>query len=155
MQPRDTTLPVPTSQRYWSADLGAAGLHHFRFPYYGLASQLLKLSYEFRVDLADLPNNMDKSLLQFPLYGAIIGACWHHRAIELSTPPLPPTTADLAKLKEYGVQVMDELQDEYDIFQLLELFNKASEGLNGRYLPIPEAVETADFTQPQKEEPTT
>ena len=153
MIPRTQPLIIPDSKRYWFVELDG-GQHHWRFPYYGVASQLLKLSAKYQKRDKEAPATIERTISQFPLYGAVIGSCWSHRVFSLESEAPDVAEPDLAVYEAYGRAVIDEIQDKYDLFEILDLFSSATTGVSKRYFPVSDAPEVSDFTPPQEAPPT-
>ncbi len=114
MRPLLDPRPVKDTPRYWFVETEEHGQHHFRFPSYGRAYQIL----HFAAATKQVPQIMRT----FELAGIAIGFCWWHRAFDLEAKP-PHKGASDRSLSEYSDQVIDELQEAgYDDTEIEELF---------------------------------
>jgi hypothetical protein len=137
------------SRQYWSTDIEGKGAHHFKAPYYGVGQALLQLSARYHVDPATETRSVEaKVVAMLPYMGAVIGACWRHRGLELdSVLPLASLTPDA--LEAYGNAVAEELQDaEYDLLDLLGLFNAVLPEVTKRQDIVEMAARRASITAP-------
>jgi hypothetical protein len=125
MKPRHTVLPAPaeTSARHWTVDLADKGVHLFRTPYYGVGSEILDWINTHHVDpAADTRTLQQKTAQLLPLFGAVFGACWHHREMELEATPPSKLTAEA--LHAYGLAVIAEMEDaDYTLPELFDLWS--------------------------------
>jgi len=147
MKPRREALTVPDRKRYWCVELEERGEHHFRFPLFARV-----------VMLGDVVTGMQRKgdsfsvremMLHTGRMGAVIGACWHHRAFALETEW--PADADEASTIAYGEAVCDELQEEdYNLLEIVDLFNSILPAINSRRDVSVMAKERADFSEAPK-----
>ena len=100
MRNRSPILQVPDSDRYWSADLGDKGEHHFRFPTFALAGRI-----QDWVSASEL----DGKGATFLYSGVLVGACWYHRAKVLDAVITVRSTD--AEIDAFAESVIEELQD--------------------------------------------
>ena len=103
MKPLLDPRPIKDTPRYWYVKIGVRGEHHFRFPSYGRAYQILHFASAVR----EVPALMRT----FELAGLAIGLAWWHRAFDLEA-EVPHKGASDRTLSEYSDQVVDELQEE-------------------------------------------
>lgn len=102
MKPRLNALTVPETPRYWSVEVEEKGEHHFRFPSYSRAS--------LAVDFRNARMTRDGVATWIEQAGILLGMCWWHRGMELTTQP-PHMGSSHQSLAEYSEAVIDELQE--------------------------------------------
>jgi hypothetical protein len=110
---------------------------------------LLQLSARYHVDPeTDTRSVQERSVTMLPYVGAVVGACWRHRGLDLDTPfPLASLTPDA--LEAYGRAVAEELQDaDYDLLDLLDLLNAVLPEVTHRQSLVEMAAQRASFTAP-------
>ena len=137
MRARTEARAIPTSPRYFSADLGAQlGTWHFRFPSYGKATKLVGLLQGFREG-----DGLERLVELLDVAGYAIGQCWYHRAYDLEAGLAPSADGDW---RAYGDQVVDELQEHgLGLRDLMTLVNEIIEELAARMSEMAEAQEQA------------
>lgn len=156
MRPTKAPRVIPEgSRQYWSADLDGRGAHHFKAPYYGVAHALLQMSARYHVDPeADTRTVTEKCVAMLPYMGAVVGACWRHRGLDLDA-VLPLATLTSDALASYGQAVAEELQDnDYDLLDILNLFNAVLPEITRRQDIVQMAAQRASFTAPPQESST-
>jgi hypothetical protein len=157
MKPTKAPRVIPEgSRQYWSLDLTGKGAHHFKAPYYGVGHALLQFAARYHVDPATDTRTLEaKVVAMLPCMGAVIGACWRHRGLDLDAVlPLADLTSDA--LAAYGVAVAQELQDaDYDLLDLLDLFNAVQPEITRRQDIVEMAARHATFTPPPQDASTT
>jgi hypothetical protein len=110
---------------------------------------LLQLSARYHADPATETRSVqEQSVAMLPYVGAVVGACWRHRGLDLDTPfPLANPTPDA--LEAYGRAVAEELQDaDYDLLDLLDLLNATLPEITHRQSLLEMAARRASFTAP-------
>jgi hypothetical protein len=132
------------SRQYWSADIDGKGAHHFKAPYYGVGQAVLQLAARYPIGAP----TQDWIIATLPYMGAVIGACWCHRGLDLvAVIPLAGLTPDA--LGTYGNAVAEELQDaDYDLLDILNLFNAVLPEVTKRQDIVEMAARRASFTAP-------
>lgn len=153
MKPRPAALVIPEgSRQHFCVALGEKGQHHFKAPYYGVGGAVLALAAKYYVDpKTDTRTAQAKTEHMLPFMGAVIGACWRHRGLDLETPT--PKDLSVASLTAYGVTVTEEMQDaDYDLLHLMELFNQVLPEVAKRQSILAMAEERAGFSVPPKED---
>jgi hypothetical protein len=146
MRPTKTPRVIPEgSRQYWSADIEGKGTHHFKAPYYGVGHALLQFAARYPIS----PEPTEAwCVATLPYMGAVIGACWRHRGLDLDAVlPLASLTPDA--LEAYGNAVAEELQDaDYDLLDILNLFNAVLPEVTKRQDIVEMAARRASFTAP-------
>lgn len=152
MKARPTPLTLPESRQFWSHEVPGRGAHHFRAPYYGVGQALFQLATRYHVDPAtDDRSSQERSVAMLPYMGAVIGACWRHRGIELEA-ALPLTGLTPDALEAYGSRVAEELQDaDYNLLDILQIFGAIMPEVTRRHSLVEMAAERARFTEPPRD----
>lgn len=146
MIPRLQPLAVPEGQRYWSVDLEARGVHHFRFPGFGLAAEACLHYYRHSPAIEAAELQVEQTAARMPILGVFIGLSWWHRAAALETVLAPDALTD-AGLAAYSRAVIAELEDrDYSLSAILRMHFACVTQLFNRSNLVHEAADLALFT---------
>lgn len=147
MKARKTSLVVPTSTKYFKVNIPEKGDHWFKSPYYGVGTTLTLLAGKNRVPENDERSELQKLTEMLPFTCAMIGAAWSHLDLELEAKfPLDDMSDD--KILEFGNKVSEELQDaDYNLLQILEMFNGVAAELARHQSILRMAQERAVFME--------
>lgn len=152
MKPRSKIQPAGTGPRYSSATVKGEA-HGFRQPVFSIADRVALFCTQ-EAAKATAPKQSASWLRQVSTgMCAVIGACWHHEAMELDA-QFPGARATDEQLAAFGDAVCDELMDrEYDLYDISELFNCAQTLINLWTTRVAEATERADFSEAERSKP--
>ena len=171
MKPRAKllTLPSPLPDRYWVIDHPPFGPLTFRHPYYGVSAAIMTYLRAHHTDPeVDARDTETRFLDTLPLAGVVIGACWHHPAIEMETPLVPADPerpratppASLAHLTDaqlmaYGHAVCEEMQEaDYTLIDIVSIYAAATTEFGRRQKLDTMIAARVDFSAAPKDDST-